>query len=107
MFELIIASYLSLQPTSYDLDKLALAIRTKETANCTTGVGASRNNCYGVRRGGEYVIYETPEDSTKDFKEFWQRGYGRFPTLEDAKRYSSEASGEDWLKSVTSIYYSL
>jgi hypothetical protein len=104
MIELLL--YLQLQkPTHYDLDKLAYAIRVKETADCTTGVGASKNNCYGIRRGGEYVAYETPEDSTRDFKEFWHRLYGRFPTIEDAAKYSSPGAAEDWLKTVKQIYF--
>jgi hypothetical protein len=92
-----------------DIKKLARAVAVAETQNCTTGVGASMNNCQGIKQcqSGrcEFRRFESPEDSYAAFSELWLRGYGdRFPTINDARRYTAN-DGERWLGIVTTVYH--
>lgn len=56
--------------------KEALAITAKETTFCRYGVGASRNNCGGIRsfiEGRGFKIYETKFDSVWDVSYLLQK----------------------------------
>ena len=91
------------------MDKLALAVATAETGNCTTGSGLSKNNAFGIMEwpNGKRRLksYASCQDSYKDFKEKWQKGYGgRFPTLADAIVYTDNDKPEDWLRIVNEVY---
>lgn len=91
-----------------DIKKLARAVAVAETQNCTTGVGATHNNCFGIkgRDGGVYAFREfaSPEESYAAFEGIWLNGYGdRFPTIEDARRWTA-SDGEQWLGIVATVY---
>jgi hypothetical protein len=91
-----------------DIDRLAYAVAVAETSNCTTGMGLSRNNCFGIMHWKtgkrEGVRYRTKEESFQAFKILWLTKYGdRFPTLSDAQRYSG-GPGESWLERVRIAY---
>ena len=62
--------------TKIDLDALARAVAVAETSGCSKGVGKSRNNCFGIRRHGEFVRYASREESFADFKQLWISRYG-------------------------------
>ncbi len=91
-----------------DIKKLARAVAVAETENCTTGVGASRNNCFGIK-GHENGVYgfrtfASPEESYEAFERIWLNAYGdRFPTIEDAQRWTA-SDGRQWLSIVTTVY---
>lgn len=88
-----------------DIEKLAYAVSIAETSHCTAGTGRTHNNCFGIRRGGDFVTYASSEESFEDFKSMWLRSYGNhLPTLADAQRYTA-GEGTEWLKTVTSMYY--
>lgn len=79
------------------------AIAWQETKQCTDprSVGVSKNNCVGIRRGGAYVVYDTPEDSMIDCVDVWDRIYkGAEPTIELARKWSSPEASEEWLRNV-------
>lgn len=87
-----------------DINKLARAVAWHETKDCTLGVGATHNNCFGFRRGGGFVRYDTVEESYADFKRTWQRYYKIFPTIKEARIYSGDDRAEDWLRNVEFKY---
>ena len=96
------------------LHSLARAIALRETQNCTTGVGDSRNNCFGIKRkecfdGKSYFCtYAKPEDSYADFMEMWPRVYGwRLPTWDDAVQYTDNPYPKEWLDDVLNFYSKL
>lgn len=77
------------------------AIAWQETKQCTLGVGASKNNCVGIRRRSAYVVYAEPEDSMIDCVDVWDRLYGGAePTIELAQKWSSPEAAEEWLTNV-------
>jgi hypothetical protein len=91
-----------------DLDRLAVAVSYAETSGCTAGTALSKNNCHGIFgfQNGKYgaLTFNSTDESFEQFKEVWMRSYGdRFPTLEDAKRYTS-GPGERWLGVVKVVY---
>ncbi len=92
-----------------DIKKLARAVAVAETQNCTTGVGATRNNCFGIK-GVEDGVYQfrtfaTPEASYEEFERIWLRAYGdRFPTIADARRWTA-SDGQQWLGIVATVYH--
>lgn len=99
-----------------DLDKLALAIRTAETSNCTAGTAITYNNCYGIKNGsiapcnrqstGGFCIYDSHEESTQAFKKIWVEGYGgEFPTYYAASVWTNNDSPDTWLNTVKEKYY--
>lgn len=90
-----------------DLNKLAIAVAYHETCGCTCGVGATHNNCFGIRYNGDWASYPTKEDSYADFKRIWKKSYGGFPTLAQARKYSGNDRAESWLGRVTRVYNSL
>lgn len=89
---------------SYDIDKLAYCVAQAETQNCTTGVGKTKNNCFGIKRGGSFISFKTPQSSYEAFKGLWQRGYGAFPTLRMAARYTNNDRPQEWLNIVNTCY---
>ena len=99
------ASYIKARRAPFNLNRLAIAIATAETSDCTAGVGASKNNCFGIRDSNGFKYFATPEQSYAVFKEFWPRIYGdHFPTIEDAQMYVSSNDVSDWLSTVVRIY---
>lgn len=90
------------------LHSLARAVATAETQNCTTGVGDSKNNCFGIKRNGVFVMYPSAKESYADFMEMWPRLYGwRLPTYEDAQNYTGNPDPTEWLNLVLKIYSTL
>jgi hypothetical protein len=96
-----------------DLDKLAYAIAMSETKNCTKGVGASQNNCFGIRNGNtapckviknRFCAYEKPEESYEAFKIIWSKWYGGLPDIRKAKKWTATQPHE-WLANVLHIYH--
>ena len=94
----------------FDIDRLAYAVAMAETGDCTTGVGATKNNCHGIVRDGEYVTYATPAESYAAFKYTWSRRYSECPTMQDAlvyvhgHKYKPEHDPSDWLRTVKKLY---
>lgn len=92
-----------------DLDKLAHAVAHAETSHCTTGVGATHNNCFGIRYNGKFARYATKADSFTDFKRIWMKpkGYykGEFPTWALADKWTGKDSTADWLEIVNHYYF--
>lgn len=91
-----------------DIDRLAYAVAVAETSNCTAGTGRSKNNCHGIFgvTNGQYGprTFATTDQSFEEFKKLWLTKYGdRFPTLQDAQRYSG-GPGDSWLNRVTVAY---
>jgi len=73
---------------AFDLNRLARAIAIAETSNCTAGVGKSRNNCFGIKGGGSFKVYNSPDESYADFKNLWVSRYGNaYPSLRAATTY--------------------
>ena len=100
------AAELHKQPV--DLDALAYAIARQETGGCTTGVGASKNNCFGIRQNHEYVTFASPEESHRYFKKMWtnSRYYaGTFPTCAEARIYK-DPNITGWMTNVIRFYHS-
>jgi hypothetical protein len=104
----------ALKSTEIDLDKLAYAVAMAETANCTTGMGPTRNNCFGIKNGNtapcdrmsasRFCIYETPEQSYEAFKKIWSTWYKGFPTIAQARRWTGNDRPHHWLNTVTQYY---
>lgn len=101
-----------------DIDRLAVAVAWAETSNCTTGtavieegeLSTTEHNCHGIMgcRNGKCgpKTFRSKEESFLAFKKLWLSKYGdRFPTLEDAKRYSGH-TGDTWLERVRIVYNS-
>lgn len=89
----------------FDIDKLAHAVAVAETSNCTKGVGKSKNNCHGINACKGYCIYSSTTDSFTAFKSIWLRKYGaRFPTWNDALKYTNGNDTKHWMYNVTRIY---
>lgn len=91
-----------------DIKKLSYAVAVAETSNCTAGSGLSRNNCHGIFGivDGEWKLrtFKTTAESHLAFQKLWLTKYGdRFPTVEDARRYSA-GDGYSWLSRVTIAY---
>ncbi|MDD4319432.1 MAG: hypothetical protein PHW10_03870 [Candidatus Peribacteraceae bacterium] len=92
-----------------NLDKLARAVAVAETQNCLTGVGASMNNCHGITEctssGCGFKEFKSIEESYAHFKAMWVRAYGRrFPTIEDARRYTDNPNPHRWYAVVEDVY---
>ena len=83
----------------YTTQDICEAIAWQETKLCTEGVGKTKKNCVGLRRGGEFVEYNTIIESISDCMEVWDRSYGGMPDLSKAQRWSGEG-GTLWLRNV-------
>lgn len=63
----------------YDIDKLAYAIAMAETGDCTTGMGKTKNNCFGIMtwESGtrEGKVFDSKEQAYKHFKYIWTTKY--------------------------------
>ena len=92
-----------------DIDKIAYAIAMAETGDCTTGMGKTKKNCFGIMHwpGGVRTgkTYATKEDSYADFKRIWQKHYGGFPTRSMAVKWTGNDNPDQWLANVTKYYY--
>lgn len=87
-----------------DIDRLAVAVAHAETSNCSKGVAVTHNNCFGIRRGGKFVKYQSKEESFEDFRRTWQTYYVTFPTLKMADIWTGGDKPREWLNIVTSKY---
>ena len=83
-----------------DLDRLAYCVAIAETGDCTRGIGPRTNNCHGVMKAGKPVYFASKQESYDRFKEIWQKGYGGYPTLEQAQVYTGNDHPETWLSNV-------
>jgi len=93
-----------------NLDKLAYSVAMAESANCTRGAGARRNNCFNImswdKNGNRYIrYYDTPNDSYIAFKELWTRAYGGYPTYAQAVKYTGNDNAKHWLRIINHYYY--
>ena len=92
-----------------NLDKLAYAVAVAETGDCTTGMGVTKNNCFGIMtwpngvRTGKW--YPNKEASYEDFKRIWKKSYKRFPDYYLADKWTGGDSVNDWLTNVRAAYY--
>lgn len=94
-----------------DLDKLAKAVGNHESHNCKDRNNFTKvNNCHGIKIGGKVTAFKTQTESYEMFKKIWAKptGYykGQFPNLALARLYSGNDAAGNWLKNVTSYYYS-
>jgi len=97
-----------LQAKNVDLEKLAHAVAVAETADCTKGLGATKNNCHGIFGCVNGVCgpreFLSKEQSYQEFQKLWITKYGdRFPTIKDAQRYTY-SDGKQWLHTVRVVY---
>lgn len=94
------------------MDRLAHAIAVAETGDCTTGMGATKNNCFGImewpawnnyKRVGK--TYNSKAEAYDDFKRIWTQYYGsRYPTWNDAVKWTGNNNPTTWLNNVKSAY---
>jgi hypothetical protein len=84
-----------------------------ETKNCTKGVGATQNNCFGIRNGNtapckeirnRFCVYDDPKESYEAFKIIWSKWYGGLPNIQKAKKWTATQPHE-WLANVLHIYH--
>jgi len=93
------------QPVAeYDVYRLCKAIARHETNSCTTGVGATHNNCVGIKRNSTFVRYSDPEESIEDCVRVWTTYYKRMPDLHLARRWSGNDRANAWLQNVLAFY---
>lgn len=89
----------------YDIDRLAHAVAIAETGDCTTGIGPTHNNCFGIRYKGKFARYQTKEAAYKDFKRIWSKYYGGLPDHRMARKWTGGDHAGTWLANVNSNYY--
>jgi len=94
------------QDRGFDIVSLAKAVAMHETADCTKGSAITHNNCFGIRRNGAFVRYETKNDSYKDFMVTWLKYYKVLPDKRASERWSGNDRAEDWLRNVNYFYQS-
>lgn len=92
-----------------DMRRLAHAVSMAETSGCTAGTALSKNNCHGIMActatGCTARTFGSQEESFTTFEELWLRAYGdRFPTVEDAQRYTGNPDPSRWYGVVTLVY---
>lgn len=109
----------SIKSSNYvDLDKLAIAVATAETGNCTKGYGVQYGNCFGIKNGGiapckrtgrnRMCIYNNTKESFTAFKAIWSKGYkGEFPTIRHAEVWTGKDRASTWLATVQKTYNKL
>jgi len=95
----------TLLPKEDKMQKLAMAVAMHETKNCTLGVGATHNNCFGIRKWNgtklDWARYNSKEEAYIDFKEIWGRMYGTtIPTLANSIRWSGDDRAVAWHNNV-------
>lgn len=93
----------------FDLDCWAKAVATAETGDCTTGMGITKNNCFGIMtwENGyrEGKTYNSKEESYVDFKELWKTKYNNsLPTLQTIKTYTGNDNPLTWQKNTMATY---
>lgn len=89
-----------------DLDRLARAVGFAETCSCNCGVGASHNNCVGIKENGQFITFPTAASSYHSFKLNWIKHYnGVFPTIKEAQKWTGSDRSEIWLKNVEKHYF--
>lgn len=93
----------TLPTTLYDLDKLARAIASHETAMGTTGVGKTQNNVCGIRRNGAFESYETLEDGLADCKGVLTKYYANKTITQIAQNWTTTQC-QEWIDNVTYFY---
>jgi len=101
-----------LPEATFNIDKLALAVATHETGNCTLAGSSDVNNCFGImsfRKDGSrfFKRYDAPEDSYKDFVRIWTKWYGEMPNRAMAVKWSGNDRAGAWLNNVTHFYNTL
>ena len=96
----------AIQIVPLDINRLAHAVAIAETGNCTTGVGITHTNCFGIRYGGKWQKYDSPDDSYTDFKRIWLKSYKTFPTLQQAARWTGNDRVVTWRNRVKLLYLS-
>jgi hypothetical protein len=79
-----------------------------ETANCTEGMGITKNNCFGIMTWPNGVrtgkTYASPEESYEDFKRIWSTYYVDYPSFELADKWTGSDHVQDWLD-IVNYYY--
>ena len=102
-----------------DIDKLAYAVAMAETWNCTKWIWPKYNNCFWIKNWSiapckkrttsgniGMCIYNTQAESYEAFKKIWLQWYGdRFPTYQDAVRWTGNDKPDNWLYIVKTYYY--
>ena len=95
---------------SVDLDRLAHAVAIAETGNCTRGIGATMNNCFGIKYHGKFKKFSSPQKSYAEFKYIWKKSYGKFPDHALAWKWVCGAdapscpAATEWLTNVEQNY---
>ena len=100
----------------FDIDKLAFAVSMAETWNCSQWIWPKYNNCFGIKNWNtapcekvwvnNMCIYNTPEESFEAFKKIWVAVYGgKYPTYNDAVRWTGNDKPDNWLYIVKTYYF--
>ena len=92
----------------FSIDRLAYAIAQAETQDCTTGMGVTKSNCFGLMAWPNGVrtgkTYSSKEESYEDFKRVWTKHYGGFPTWYMAQRWTGNDNPVVWYNNVKKYY---
>lgn len=94
-----------------DLDCIAYAVAIAETKDCTTGMGATKNNCHGLMEWPAWNNYQrtgrtfaNKEESYEAFKELWSSKYGGYPTWGQAVVYTGNDNPGSWYRNMEITY---
>lgn len=93
---------------AFDISKLAYAVAMAETKDCTTGMGVTKLNCFGIMEWPNGVrqgkTYNTKDEAYGDFRRIWESFYGGYPTYQQAVKWTGNDHPDNWLK-IVSFYY--
>lgn len=104
------------ETAGYDLEKLAVAIATAETSNCTKGTALTHNNCFGIKRNntctvgtprGSFVQFSSHEESFQCFRQIWTKWYRAYPNYTLAHKWTGGDRVNTWLNNVGATYNTL
>lgn len=94
----------TIQLPAVDTDKICRGIAVAETSGCTAGVALSKNNCHGIGGPGGFQTFNSFEESQAACIDLWNRKYGDYPTMADARLYTDNPNPTRWYSVVTHYY---
>lgn len=92
-----------------DMDALAEAVASHESAGGTSYSARVRNNYHGIMYWPNGVrtqrTFKDKQESYDEFKKLWIKNYGEtMPTNKSASNYSGNDNPSGWLKTVNRVY---
>lgn len=88
--------------------KLSEAVAMAETSGCKKGSAIKYKNCHGIMHWPNgvrtLVKYNSTEESHAAFMNLWARGYGVYPDINLARKYTGNDNAERWLGIVNQYY---